>query len=180
MVVPPGTPRAISAHATCLDAAVRRRSLIHTTATTAAAPMKHSTPTTIATMASPTSSPRPCSATQEYIERHQIGHGNPKLSVPQVRVSDDPEAVSASQRARGEDEGLVDQLLSADERRRGSVSRADALRAQQKQFGRQVGKAKGEERDALPAKASRSRTWSTPRSRPALVGRQQLGKATGY
>ncbi|MEV4311321.1 serine--tRNA ligase [Actinocrispum sp. NPDC049592] len=67
-------------------------------------------------------------------------------------LRDDPEAVRASQRARGEDEGLVDQLLSADERRRGSVSRADALRAEQKQFGRQVGKAKGEERDALLAK----------------------------
>ncbi|MFD1047462.1 hypothetical protein ACFQ1S_18920, partial [Kibdelosporangium lantanae] len=31
-------------------------------------------------------------------------------------LRDDPEAVRASQRARGEDEGLVDQLLSADER----------------------------------------------------------------
>ncbi|MET0135911.1 MAG: serine--tRNA ligase [Kibdelosporangium sp.] len=67
-------------------------------------------------------------------------------------LRDDPEAVRVSQRARGEDEGLVDQLLSADERRRSSVSRADTLRAEQKQFGRQVGKAKGEERDALLAK----------------------------
>src|SRR3954466_4507494 len=67
-------------------------------------------------------------------------------------LRDDPEAVRASQRARGEDEGLVDQLLSADERRRGSVSRADTLRAGQKQFGRQGGKARGEERDALLAK----------------------------
>jgi seryl-tRNA synthetase len=64
-------------------------------------------------------------------------------------LRDDPEAVRASQRARGEDEGLVDQLLSADERRRSSVSRADTLRAEQKQFGRQVGKARGEERDTL-------------------------------
>src|ERR1700742_1501365 len=67
-------------------------------------------------------------------------------------LRDDPEVVPASQRARGEDEGLVDQLLSADERRRGSVSRADQLRAEQKQFGRQVGKAKGEERAALLTK----------------------------
>ncbi|RSM64010.1 serine--tRNA ligase [Kibdelosporangium aridum] len=67
-------------------------------------------------------------------------------------LREDPEAVRASQRARGEDEQLVDQLLSADERRRSSVSRADSLRAEQKQFGRQVGKAKGEERDALLAK----------------------------
>jgi seryl-tRNA synthetase len=67
-------------------------------------------------------------------------------------VRDDPEAVRVSQRARGEDEQLVDQLLAADERRRGSVSRADTLRAEQKQFGRQVGKARGEEREALLAK----------------------------
>ncbi|SMC97476.1 serine--tRNA ligase [Kibdelosporangium aridum] len=67
-------------------------------------------------------------------------------------LREDPEAVRASQRARGEDEQLVDQLLSADERRRSSVSRADSLRAEQKQFGRQVGKAKGEEREALLAK----------------------------
>jgi seryl-tRNA synthetase len=64
-------------------------------------------------------------------------------------LRDDPEAVRASQRARGEDEGLVDQLLSADERRRSSVSRADTMRAEQKQLGRQVGKARGEEREAL-------------------------------
>jgi seryl-tRNA synthetase len=67
-------------------------------------------------------------------------------------LREDPEAVRASQRARGEDEGLVDQLLAADERRRSSVSRADTLRGEQKQFGRLVGKARGEERDALLAK----------------------------
>lgn len=58
MIVPPGTSRAMSAHAPCLDAAVRRRSLIHTIATTAAIPMKHNTPITTAIMASPTSSTR--------------------------------------------------------------------------------------------------------------------------
>jgi seryl-tRNA synthetase len=68
-------------------------------------------------------------------------------------LREDPEAVRASQRARGEDEGLVDALLSADERRRGAVSRADRLRAEHKQLGKQVGKARGEERDALLLKA---------------------------
>ncbi|PPK65959.1 serine--tRNA ligase [Actinokineospora auranticolor] len=67
-------------------------------------------------------------------------------------LREDPEAVRASQRARGEDGGAVDALLSADERRRSAVSRADTLRAEQKQFGKQVGKARGEERDALLAK----------------------------
>ncbi|GAA0508890.1 serine--tRNA ligase [Saccharopolyspora subtropica] len=68
-------------------------------------------------------------------------------------LRDDPEAVRASQRARGEDASLVDALLSADERRRSAVSRADTLRAEQKQLGKQVGKARGEEREALLAKA---------------------------
>jgi len=67
-------------------------------------------------------------------------------------VRENPEAVRASQRARGEDESVVDALLSADERRRAAISRADALRAEQKLFGKQVGKARGEERDALLAK----------------------------
>ncbi|MGI8309364.1 serine--tRNA ligase [Saccharopolyspora sp. ASAGF58] len=68
-------------------------------------------------------------------------------------LRDDPEAVRASQRARGEDASLVDALLSADERRRSAVSRADNLRAEQKQLGKQVGKAKGEEREALLTRA---------------------------
>ncbi|GAA4840997.1 serine--tRNA ligase [Saccharopolyspora rosea] len=68
-------------------------------------------------------------------------------------LREDPEAVRASQRARGEDASLVDALLSADERRRSAVARADALRAEQKQLGKKVGKARGEERDELLAQA---------------------------
>jgi seryl-tRNA synthetase len=67
-------------------------------------------------------------------------------------VRENPEAVRASQRARGEDPTLVDGLLAADERRRAAVTRADTLRAEQKQFGKQVGRAAGEERAALLAK----------------------------
>ncbi len=55
----------------------------------------------------------------------------------------------ASQRARGEDVALVDALLSADERRRSSSTRFDELRAEQKQLGRLVSKAQGEERAEL-------------------------------
>ena len=68
-------------------------------------------------------------------------------------LREDPEAVRASQRARGEDASLVDALLAADESRRTAVSRADALRAEQKQVGKRVGKAEGEERDAALAEA---------------------------
>jgi seryl-tRNA synthetase len=66
-------------------------------------------------------------------------------------LRENPEVVRASQRARGEDEAVVDALLSADERRRSTVAAADALRAEQKQLGKQVGRARGEERDALLA-----------------------------
>jgi len=67
-------------------------------------------------------------------------------------LRENPEAVRASQRARGEDEAVVDALLSADERRRAAIARADALRGEQKAFGKQVGRARGQERDALLAK----------------------------
>lgn len=67
-------------------------------------------------------------------------------------LRENPDAVRASQRARGEDEGVVDALLAADERRRSAIAKADGLRAEQRQFGKQVGKARGEERDALLAK----------------------------
>ncbi|GDY31206.1 serine--tRNA ligase [Gandjariella thermophila] len=68
-------------------------------------------------------------------------------------LREDPDVVRASQRARGEDDKPVDALLSADEWRRAVVSRADSLRAEQKQLGKQVGKASGEERETLLARA---------------------------
>jgi seryl-tRNA synthetase len=68
-------------------------------------------------------------------------------------LREQPELVRASQRRRGADEALVDALLSADERRRAAVSRADELRAEQKSFSKEVGKASGEQRAALLTKA---------------------------
>ncbi|MQA61653.1 MAG: serine--tRNA ligase [Actinophytocola sp.] len=67
-------------------------------------------------------------------------------------LRENPDVVRASQRNRGEDEGVVDKLLSLDQRRRSAIARADTLRAEQKQLGRQIGKAAGDERDALLAK----------------------------
>ena len=55
----------------------------------------------------------------------------------------------ASQRARGEDVALVDAVLSADERRRSSGSRYDELRNEQKQLGKLIPKAQGEEKAEL-------------------------------
>lgn len=59
----------------------------------------------------------------------------------------------ASQRARGEDVALVDSLLSADERRRSSGVRFDELRAEQKQLGKLIPKASGDEKGELLKRA---------------------------
>ena len=68
-------------------------------------------------------------------------------------LREDPDRVRASQRARGEDEAAVDALVAADERRRKAVAAADLLRAEQKALGKQVGRARGVERDELLAHA---------------------------
>jgi len=68
-------------------------------------------------------------------------------------LRDDPEAVRASQRARGEDEGVVDKLLSLDTRRRSSIAAADKLRNEQKLLGKQIPKAPPEEKQQLLATA---------------------------
>jgi seryl-tRNA synthetase len=68
-------------------------------------------------------------------------------------LREQPDAVRASQRARGEDEGIVDAILTADERRRSSISEFEVLRAEQKSFGKRVAAAKGEQKQALVAGA---------------------------
>ncbi|MFB6394018.1 serine--tRNA ligase [Polymorphospora lycopeni] len=67
-------------------------------------------------------------------------------------LRDDPDAVRASQRIRGESESAVDELLRADEERRAAVQRFEALRAEQKQLGKQMPKASGDEKTALLAR----------------------------
>jgi seryl-tRNA synthetase len=61
-------------------------------------------------------------------------------------LREDPDRVRASQRARGEDPGLVDALLQADAARRSAISAADKLRAEQKAASRAVGQASADER----------------------------------
>ncbi len=68
-------------------------------------------------------------------------------------LRENPEAVRASQRARGEDPAAVDALVTAYERRRAAVARADSLRSEQKALGKQVGRASGAQRDELLAGA---------------------------
>jgi len=67
----------------------------------------------------------------------------------------DPERVRASQRARGEDPTLVDALLSADEARRAAISHFDGLRNEQKQLGKQIPKAAGDEKAGLLEQAKK-------------------------
>ena len=64
-------------------------------------------------------------------------------------IRDDPEAVRASQRARGEDPSLVDAVLAADADRRSAIAAFDRLRAEQKTLGREVAKASGDEKAIL-------------------------------
>ena len=64
-------------------------------------------------------------------------------------LRNDPDAVRASQRARGEDETLVDKVLDADSRRRSSIADFEAARAEQKSLGKEIARAKGDERTAL-------------------------------
>ncbi|HEU4421505.1 MAG TPA: serine--tRNA ligase [Pilimelia sp.] len=67
-------------------------------------------------------------------------------------LREDPDVVRASQRARGESESVVDDLLRADEARRAAVQRFEGLRAEQKQLGRLMPRATGDEKAALLAR----------------------------
>lgn len=58
-----------------------------------------------------------------------------------------------SQRARGSDEGLVDEALAADARRRAALTEFETLRARQHEFGAVVKSASKEEKPALIAEA---------------------------
>ncbi|UUX59141.1 serine--tRNA ligase [Glutamicibacter halophytocola] len=66
-------------------------------------------------------------------------------------LTENPDLYRASQRARGADESLIDQLLAADTARRETIATYERLRAEQNAFSKKVGQAKGEERSALLA-----------------------------
>ncbi|MGP5659887.1 serine--tRNA ligase [Corynebacterium falsenii] len=54
-------------------------------------------------------------------------------------LRENPDVARESQRTRGEDPALVDQLLEADEQRREAISAADSARAEQKAFSKEMG-----------------------------------------
>jgi seryl-tRNA synthetase len=64
-------------------------------------------------------------------------------------LRDDPDALRAAQRRRGEPTQLVDDLVAADERRRSSIAAFESVRAEQKNVGKLIAKAQGDEKQAL-------------------------------
>ena len=68
-------------------------------------------------------------------------------------IRENPDAVRASQKGRGEDTSIVDQLLALDETRRTAITEFETLRAEQNTLSKSVGAAKGDEKTALLANA---------------------------
>ena len=68
-------------------------------------------------------------------------------------LREDPDRLRVSQRARGEDEKIVDRLLDLDERRRSALGDFESLRAEQKSVSKSVSKASGTEREQVLARA---------------------------
>ena len=64
-------------------------------------------------------------------------------------LRENPEAFKASQKARGEDVGIVDKLLKADDVRREAIAEFEKLRAEQNTLSKSVGAASGGEKEKL-------------------------------
>jgi seryl-tRNA synthetase len=64
-------------------------------------------------------------------------------------IRENPDAVRASQKGRGEETSIVDQLLALDETRRAAINEFESLRAEQNTLSKSVGAAKGDEKAAL-------------------------------
>ncbi len=64
-------------------------------------------------------------------------------------LRDDPDRVRAAQAKRGLSDDVVDRALSADTARREAIAEFEARRSEQKQLGKQVAQAKGEEKQEL-------------------------------
>ena len=79
-------------------------------------------------------------------------------------LRDDPDRVRASQLARGEDPGIVDAILAADERRRSSLGEFESLRAEQKAVSKDVGAAMAAFQKARKATRTTSRRPPTRRA----------------
>jgi seryl-tRNA synthetase len=68
-------------------------------------------------------------------------------------LRENPDAVRASQKGRGENVELVDQILAIDELKRAAINEFELLRQEQNTLSKSVGAAKGDEKAALLANA---------------------------
>ncbi len=68
-------------------------------------------------------------------------------------LRENPDAVRASQKGRGEDVAVVDKVLESDEVKRAAITEFEQLRAEQNILSKAVGAAKGDEKAALLANA---------------------------
>ena len=68
-------------------------------------------------------------------------------------LRDNPDVVRASQKGRGENVELVDQIIAADERKRAALTEFETLRQEQNVLSKSVGAAKRDEKTALLANA---------------------------
>jgi seryl-tRNA synthetase len=68
-------------------------------------------------------------------------------------LRDNPDVVRASQKGRGENDEIVDQIIAADERKRAALTEFETLRQEQNVLSKSVGAAKGDEKTALLANA---------------------------
>ena len=64
-------------------------------------------------------------------------------------LRENPDLFRSSQKVRGEDPLLIDQLITADDLRRVAITEFETLRAQQNTLSKSVGAAKGDEKNAL-------------------------------
>ena len=64
-------------------------------------------------------------------------------------LREDPEAFRSSQKVRGGDVAVIDQLLAADDARREAIANFESLRAEQNTLSKSVGAAKGDEKNSL-------------------------------
>jgi len=64
-------------------------------------------------------------------------------------LRENPDVVRASQKGRGEDVTLVDQVIAIDEKRRVAINEFELLRAEQNTLSKSVGGAKGDEKTKL-------------------------------
>ena len=70
-------------------------------------------------------------------------------------LRENPDVVRASQKGRGEDVGVVDQVLASDELKRAAITEFEQLRAEQNLLSKSVGAAKGDEKAALLANSKK-------------------------